>query len=144
MPNDDTIKLLKECNAGIKMAVTGLKEVEPRILDANMKKSISESIERHEKIGDKTHELLNKYKDSEKEPNPVAEAMSWLKINVNCLIDSSDSEIAKLMMDGCNMGIQSISKYLNQYKAADKEIKDIVDDVVREEEGLMKDLRAYI
>lgn len=144
MPSDDTVKLLKECNAGVKMAVTGLKEVEQRILDENMKKCISDSIEKHEKIGDRTHELLNKYKDSEKEPNPIAEAMSWLKINVNYLIDSSDSEIAKLMVDGCNMGIQSISKYLNQYKGADKEIKDIVDDVIKEEESLMKNLRAYL
>lgn len=144
MPNDDTIKLLKECNAGVKMAVKSLKEVEPRIIDNNMRKEIQESIEVHEKVGDKTHELLNKYKDSEKEPNPVAEAMSWMKINVNCMLDSSDSEISKLMIDGCNMGIQSISRYFNQYKAADEAIKKLVYELIEEKEKLMKNLRIYL
>ena len=144
MPNDDTIKLLKECNAGVKMAVKSLKEVEPRIIDNNMRKEIQESIEVNEKVGDKTHELLNKYKDSEKEPNPVAEAMSWMKINVNCMLDSSDSEISKLMIDGCNMGIQSISRYFNQYKAADEAIKKLVYELIEEKEKLMKNLRIYL
>ena len=126
------------------MAVKSLKEVEPRIIDNNMRKEIQESIEVNEKVGDKTHELLNKYKDSEKEPNPVAEAMSWMKINVNCMLDSSDSEISKLMIDGCNMGIQSISRYFNQYKAADEAIKKLVYELIEEKEKLMKNLRIYL
>lgn len=144
MPNDDTIQLLKECNAGVKMAVGSLKEVEPRITNTQMKKDINDSIAEHTKIGDRTHALLKEYQYTEKEPNPIAEAMSWIKINVNCLLDSSDSEIAKLTMDGCNMGIQSISRYLNRYQAADDEIKKIVDDVVKEEEKLVKQLRVYL
>ena len=144
MPNDDTIKLLKECNAGTKMAVKSLKEVEAKIKDNEMKNTIKKSIEIHEKVGDKTHELLMKYNDTEKDASSVAEVMSWMKININYMLDSSDSEISKLMMDGCNMGIQSISRYLNQYKSAEKEIKDLVNDLVEEEEKLMKNLRIYL
>lgn len=144
MPNDDTIKLLRECNAGIKMAVKSLKEVEPRISGKEMEKIIHESIEAHEKIGNKTHELLDKYKDEEKEPGKMAEAMSWIKINVNYMLDSSDSEISRLMMDGCNMGIQSISRYINQYKAADQQTKNLVQNLIEAEEKLMKNLRNYL
>ena len=65
----------------------------------------------HENIGDKTHEMLNKYQEEDKEPNPMAKAMSWLKINVKMTTNSSDHEVASLMMDGCNMGIKSLCKY---------------------------------
>lgn len=144
MVENDTIRLLKECNAGVKMAVSSFDEVLPRILDQEMKKVIEDSKEAHEKIGNKTHGLLIQYHDTEKEPNPIAEVMSWLKINTNCMLDSSDSEIAKLMMDGCNMGIQSVSKYLNKYCAADQETKDMVEDLIKLEQKLMDELRIYI
>lgn len=108
------------------------------------KKIIHESKEAHEKIGNKTHELLDKYKDEEKEPGKMAEAMSWIKINVNYMLDSSDSEISRLMMDGCNMGIQSISRYINQYKAADQQTKNLVQNLIEAEEKLMKNLRNYL
>ena len=33
--------------------------------------------------------------------------------------------VADLMTDGCNMGVKSLSRYLNQYKAADEQSKNI-------------------
>src|SRR5574344_2009338 len=144
MQDNDTIRLLKECNAGIKMAVKSFDEVLPRILDQKMKETIEDSKQAHEKIGDKTHELLIEFHDTEKEPNPIAEAMSWLKINTNCMLDRSEKEIAKLMIDGCNTGIKSISEYLNKYKAADEKIKNMVEDLIKLEQKLMDELRFYL
>ena len=38
-------------------------------------------------------------------------------------LHDSDAEIADLMTEGCNMGVKSLSKYLNQYAAADEASK---------------------
>ncbi len=143
-PNDDTTNLLKECNAGIKMAVKSLSEVEPKISDPHMLEEIKKSREAHEKLGNKTHEMLNRYGVEDKEPNPVAEMMSWMKINIGVLMNSTDAEISKLMTEGCSMGIQSINKYLNQYENADTDVKNLVDDIVKEEDNLIKKLRQYL
>ena len=48
------------------------------------------------------------------------------------------------MIDGCNMGIQSISRYFNQYKAADEAIKKLVYELIEKKEKLMKNLRIYL
>lgn len=141
---NDTIELLKECNAGVKTAVNSLKEVEERIQQQELKEIIQKSIEEHTKIGDKTHELLNEYGASEKDPSPMADAMSWLKINVKYSIDPTDHEIASLMIDGCNMGIKSVSEYLNRYEQADNKVRGLVQDLIELEKKLTDRLRVYL
>ncbi len=144
MADDDTIKLLKECNAGVKMAVTSIDEVFDAVKDDKLRDMLSKNKEEHETLGDQTHVLLEKYNDSEKDPNPIAKAMSWMKINMKLMKDSSDHEVADVITDGCNMGTKTLHKYLNQYKAASDEAKDITKKLIDLEETLIKDLRPYL
>ena len=116
MANTDTIKLLKECDAGSKMAVTSIDDVVEKIRDSSMKSLLQESKKHHEKLGNEIHSLLNQYGKSEKDPNPMAKGMSWMKTNVKMTMDDSDATVADLITDGCNMGVKSLHKYLNQYK----------------------------
>ena len=74
----------------------------------------------------------------------MAKSMSWLKTNVKLVLDESDSTIADLMTDGCNMGVKSLSKYLNQYKAADEQSKDIARKLVSLEENLVTNVRKFL
>lgn len=60
-----------------------------------------------------------------KEPNVMAQGMSWIKTNIKLAMNTSDETLAELMTDGCNMGVKSLSRYLNQYKAADDRAKAI-------------------
>ena len=117
MVNDDTIKLLNECNAGIKMGVEGIKEVIDNAENKELVDVLNKYLKDHEKLGNKTHEYLNKFHDGGKEPNPIASAMSWVKINVKMLQGNKDEQIADVMTDGCDMGIKSIARYLNKYPA---------------------------
>ena len=144
MVSSDTIKLLKECDAGTKMAVTSIDDVLERVNDTGMKGLLQESKGHHEKLGDEIHSLLNQYGKSEKDPNPMAKGMSWMKTNVKMTMDKSDATVADLLTDGCNMGVKSLHKYLNQYKAADDTSKDICNRLVSIEEELCKDLRKYL
>ena len=45
-------------------------------------------------------------------------------------IDESDKTVANLITDGCNMGIKSLNKYLNQYKMADEISKKVTNSEV--------------
>ena len=53
------------------------------------------------------------------------------------MVKPTDSTIAGLMTDGCNMGVKSLSKYLNQYKAADESAKDLCKRLIAIEEQLV-------
>ncbi len=144
MVNSDTIKLLKECDAGSKMAVASIDDVVEKIRDSSMKSLLQESKDHHEKLGNEIHSLLNQYGKSEKDPHPMAKGMSWMKTNMKMTMDDSDATAADLITDGCNMGIKSLYRYLNQYKAADDTSKDICNRLVSIEEELRKGLRNYL
>ena len=144
MENRDTISLLKECDSGTKMAVTSIDEVLGRVQDSDMKSLLTESKMHHEKLGNEIHSLLIEHDSEEKDPSPMAKSMSWLKTNMKIGMNESDSAIADVMTDGCNMGIKSLSKYLNQYKAADEQSKDIAKRLIQLEEKLVCNMRPFL
>ena len=140
----DTVKLLRECDAGTKMAVTSIDEVLEKVRDTEMKKLLQESKSHHEKLGDEIHSLLNSHGTEEKDPTPMAKGMSWVKTNVKMGMDDSDATVADLITDGCNMGIKSLKIYMNQFKAADHKSKYISTKLISIEEKLCKDLNKYL
>ena len=79
-----------------------------------------------------------------KEPNVMAQGMSWIKTNMRLAMNTSDETLAELMTDGCNMGVKSLSRYLNQYKAADDRAKAITKKLINLETDLCSDLRVYL
>jgi hypothetical protein len=142
--NEDTISLLQECNAGAKMGIKSLNEVIDDVCDMNLKQSLVKSRNEHEKIQSKTSSMLFQYQEDGKEPAMMASAMSWMKMNAKMAMDRSDQTIANLITDGCNMGVTSLNRYLNEYSAADSQSQDIAKDLIALEEKLSKDLRAYL
>ena len=144
MIEPDTIKLLRECDAGIKMGVSSIEEVLDYVHDEKFKEYLSDCKSKHDKLKEEIETLLEKYNDDGKEPNPMAKSMSWIKTNMKLVMNESDETIADLITDGCNMGIKSLNKYLNQYKAADEKTKDIAKRLINIEEKLAIDIRCYL
>ena len=144
MIESDTIKLLRECDAGIKMGVSAIDEVLDYVHDEKLKKNLEDCKSKHDELKKEIQTLLDKYHDDGKEPNPMAKGMSWMKTNVKLVMDESDETIADLMTDGCNMGVKSLNRYLNQYKAADEKTKDITKRLIDLEEKLAIDIRCCL
>ena len=144
MIEQDTIKLLRECDAGIRMGVSAIDEVLDYTKDEQLKKTLSTCKDEHNELQEEINGLLDRYHDDGKEPNPIAKGMSWMKTNVKLIMSESDETIADLITDGCNMGVKSLGRYLNQYKAADETSKDITKRLIVLEDSLAKDLRQYL
>lgn len=144
MIEQDTIKLLRECDAGIKMGITSIDEVLDYAYDNKLKQCLTDCKNENIKIEREIQALLDEFHDDGKEPNAMAKGMSWMKTNLKLVVNESDNTIADLITDGCNMGIKSLNKYLNQYKAADEKSKDITKRLIRLEEKLVEDIRPYL
>ncbi len=140
----DSLKLLKECDAGVKMGISSLDEVIESVSDLELRDILKESRRRHEVLKKRVEEYLKKYREEGKEPPTMAKAMSWIKTNWKLAVGESDDKVADLVTDGCNMGIKSLHRYLNQYPAAKKEIRGLAQDLVVVEEELGKKLRNYL
>lgn len=144
MIEQDTIRLLRECDSGVKMGISSIGDVIGHVNSPELKKLLQDSSGQHERLGEELRRLLEEYKDEGKEPAAMAKGMSWLKTNIKLTADSSDGTIADLMTDGCDMGIKSLSKYLNMYQAADERSKDLAKRVISTEEELRKGVRDFL
>ena len=144
MIEQDTIKLLRECDAGVKMGVASIDDVIDRVENENFRKYLNYCKDEHDKLDSEIQKALERFHDDGKEPNPMAKGMSHIKTTVKLAVEESDSMIADLMIDGCNMGVKSLCRYLNQYEAADEVSKDITKRLIKLEEELACEIRRYL
>ena len=144
MINDDTIKLLREDNAGVKMAVSSIREVLPNVKSENLKCRLLDYQQEYERLGDETDCILHEYHDTGKEPSPISKGMSWFKTNAKLAAHPTDRAVADLITDGCNMAVKSLNRYLNQYRTADEQSKNITSQLIHSSEQLSTELRAYL
>ncbi len=144
MIEQDTIRLLRECDAGVKMGVSSIEEVVEKIQEAAFRQVLVESRHQHDELDREIQQQLDRFHDEGKEPTPMAKGMSWMKTNAMLMMKPSDQTIADLMTDGCNMGVKSLHRYLNQYKAADETAKEITKKLINLEQKLAVDIRAYL
>ena len=144
MIESDTIKLLRECDAGVKMGGDSIDSVIDRVKSHTMKKTLNKSKDEHEVLRAEISNMLARYGDDGKEPTLMAKSMSHLKTNMKMMAEPNDSTVADLMTDGCNMGVKSLNKYLNQYKAADENSMDITKKLIHLEQKLALDIRDFL
>ena len=144
MIEQDTIKLLRECDAGVKMGISSIDDVVDHVKKEDFRKKLHKCRQDHEDLQIKILQELGRYQDDGKNPNPIAKSMSWMKTNLKLTMEGSDATIAELMTDGCNMGVKSLNRYLNQYKAADEVSKDITKRLINLEEKLTVDIRSFL
>lgn len=140
----DTIKLLRECDAGAKMGIASIEDVIDYVKNDDLRERLARCRERHQDLEREIQQKLRDYHDDGKEPNPMAKSMSWVKTNVMLAMKESDETIADLMTDGCNMGVKSLNKYLNKYQAADEVSKDIAKRLSDAEEKLTVEIRRFL
>ena len=144
MIEQDTVKLLRECDAGVKMGVSSIDDVLEYVQNEQFKDKLEKCKSEHDKLDSEIQTLLDKYHDDGKEPAAMAKSMSWMKTNLKLAMNDSDKTIADLITDGCNMGVKSLNKYLNKYEAADEVSKDIAKRLINLEERLAIDIRQYL
>ncbi len=144
MIESDTIKLLRECDAGIKMGVKSIEDVLDRVYSKDFKEHLKRCKDEHEELDRELQGMLERYGDEGKKPSIIAEGMSKMKTGIKLSVSDTDETIADLMTDGCNMGVKSLSKYLNKYAAADEKSKDICKRLIKLEDQLATDIRLFL
>ena len=144
MIEQDTIKLLRECDAGIKMGVASIDDVLSHVQSEDLNQKLTRCKEEHEKLEREIRTLLRNYGDEGKDPNPMAKGMSWLKTNMKLTMEDNDKTIADLITDGCNMGVKSLKKYMHQYPEANEQVQKLCTKLINIEEQLAKEVAQYL
>ena len=141
---EDTVELLKECNAGAKMGVESIDEILDKTETEDLKKILAVSKVEHNEIIKRTGEILAHNEIETDRPAAIAKFMSKMKTELKLMTGNADQKIAELMTDGCDMGIKSLTQYLNEYYAADHNAKELTHKLIKVEESTREKLKAYV
>ena len=142
--SQDTVELLKECDAGCKMAIDSMEQISKYVSDDKLKTIIQKYNGSHIKMEEDIHRLLNTIGEEDKEPNPIAKASSWIQSEVKMMMNCDSKQAAHLLTDGCNMGVKSLCEYKNQYKAAEDKSVQICDKLCDLETKMTYELREFL
>ena len=140
----DSIRLLRECDAGVKMGVDSIEDTIDHAQDPELRDLLHRSRAHHLKLGREIEELLNEAHDDGKDPNPMARGMSKLKTSMRLTFEPSDTAVANLITEGCDMGVRSLARYLNQYEGAEDTPRNIARRLIDAEEELREGLRPFL
>lgn len=142
--NEDTVRLLEEVDAGCKMAIDSMFRLESYQLGGELASMLKHYKDKHVELQKKTSDALTKLGRPGKEPKAVAAAMSLTTMEFKMFVRGDSHQAAKILMNGCNMGIQTIARKVNQYTQASKESVGLAKSLIRAEEDLMCDLKKFL
>ena len=144
MVKRDTVRLLEECEVGIKMGVSGISDMLPYAKSKELAGLLHRSESEHRRLGEECRAMLSRYGIESKRPPVVASLGSKMKTAMKLGIHPTDRAVAGLATDGCNMGVKSLSGYLNRYTAAEERAKDIAKKLIAMEDRLAEEVRGYL
>lgn len=142
--NEDTQKLLEECTKGCRMAINSMEQIKDYVRDDKQLELIESYRNHHEELEEEATKLLEQEGMEEKLPGVMISAFSWITTEMKMMIREDSTQIAKLMMDGCNMGIQSVSEQQNKYGAASEEAMNIARRLVKLDEDFMSEMKQFL
>ncbi len=144
MNEEDTLQLLRECSAGVKMGITSLTDTLREAEDSQLRNLLAESRNEHARIGLTVDGLLGAYGVPGKSPPKMAVGMSRMKTALKLSVRPKDETVAALVTDGCNTGVKSLSRHLNRCEGASNPASQAAKDLIDSELHLADSLRRYL
>lgn len=144
MIEKDTVRLLRECDAGLNMGVKSINTCLGYARDDKLKAALKECKRRHNGLSAEIRQMLHSVSDTGKGAKPLISCMSSIKTNMALTVNPTDKKVADVIWDGCSMGVKSLTKYLNQYSRASEEAKDVTKKLIKEEEELAEKMKGYL
>lgn len=138
------IDILKEISKDAKMGMDSLTTVTDKVEDEHFKKVLNHQHDEYQNIFDRTQELLLQKDENFEDVPTMQKVMSWTGIQMNTMMDKSNSKLSELLIQGNDMGVVKGTKLLNQYPFTTPEIKNLLSDFVRLQEKNIDDLKNFL
>ena len=98
--DEQTRKLLEECTSGCKMAVSSIQQILEFTQDSALQKILNKYIEQQTHLQQTAESQLSADGFEPKDPGMLASAFSWFTTEIKLGMNSDNSEIAKVLIDG--------------------------------------------
>ncbi len=141
--DSSTIELLEGCNLGCKMALNSMNQIHDFVTDPKLQHMLTIYQKKHKDLEDLSVNLLAEHGKCEHDPNVLVTTATWLSTEVKLYVNSKTDYIAKLLIKGCDMGIESLEKKSHKFSDANKEAQDLCNHLISLEHEFREQLCAF-
>ncbi len=141
---EENINALDEIHKGACMGMDALHFILEKVEDQKLKDILEKQYDDYRDIKKIIEEVYPKYDDDEPhKTSAMNKMMTWYGIEMKTFMDSSNSKIAELLLQGVNMGIIEGKKIINN-KEIDPKVAGIVKKYVAMQERHVEILKEYL
>lgn len=144
MDENINLTILNEIAKGARMGISNISFVSEKLEDETMKEELSTQYAEYGKILDKVNTQFEKYGEIADDEPITAKMMGWTGVQMNTMMDKSNSHIAELMAQGNLMGIIEGQKLLNHNKEMESEIKDILNEFIQLQNNNIEKMKQFL
>ena len=140
----ENINALDEIYKGTIMGINAMTYIMNKVVDKKFKQTLQKELDNYKKIINRITDIYAKY--SEGKPmgtNIMTKAMSYAGIEMRTMNDTSNSNLADILIQGMNMGIIEGRKILNN-KRINTEVANIVNKFTDMQEQSVETLKKYL
>ncbi len=136
--------ILNEVHKGLVMGMESISVIQSKVGDRNFRDDLNMQYNEYGKVLDKINNRLTVSDIQIADTNPAEKMMGWASLQMNTMMDKSNSQISQLLIRGNTMGIIEGRKLLNQNPDASTEVKDILNEFVKIQENNIEKLKTYL
>ena len=141
---ENLMKIYREIVRNTAMGAQSIDNIIGYIDCEKMKNLVLSQKETMEEFYQKAKSELSEKELEDAQSNPVQRMMLKAGVKMNAGINSSCSHLASMLIDGYNMGIESVQKCINELKETGVDVPDLASDLMKTYDKNIKALRLYL
>ncbi len=142
--NDYNKKAINDIYKNAHLALQSISDLLPAVDDDSVKTELQEEYEGYEKIIGRISTFMAENDIEPKDVNPFKKAMLWSSIKMKTLVDNSRNQVAEMMINGTVMGINELTAMKNESSNLDKDIVNLLDELLELEEEYEQRLKKFL
>ncbi|WP_343208938.1 hypothetical protein [Anaerolentibacter hominis] len=137
-------ELLNYIYQNSQMGVLTISQLLEIVTDKEFQTVLKEQLREYKIFHHKSKELLNQHGLDEKGLSRMEKVRTNFMIDIQTMNDKSSNHIAEMMMTGSTMGIINALRNSRKYKDAEKNILDLMKNLLHMEEKNFEELKKFV
>ena len=137
-------EILLKLYQNVEMGIVGIENIEEKIESRSLAKMILNQKKEYEKVKEKLVSLCSTYNVIDKELGAFVKLSSDMMVTMKTLMNKSEHNIAKMMMEGTNKGLIQLEELSNNYQGKDDKIIDLIKEIINLEHQNNDELKIYL
>ena len=141
-----TQEFLGELYKNVKMGSDSIVNIMPKVTGKELRQELTAELNRYEEFAKEIANEITASGNDPKEDNILAKLGAKVGMAMNTMMDSTDSHIAQMMIEGATMGITENTKLIHEYEnkhCSERSLK-LARETVRFMEDTVERMKNYL